>query len=494
MKNIVVVEDPRDWSLPSSDVETVSAQEYLTRPDFAQTKGTRVFNLCRSYRYQTMGYYVSLLAAARGHKPLPSVSTIVDFSLVALHRLAGEEVQELIDRAMAPLQSDRFTLSIYFGRNVAKRYDRLCTRIFRLFPAPLIRCTLAREEGRWRLKSIKPIPLSDIPDEHLDTLRGFAAEFFAGKSMPSAQADLGSSSRFHMAILVNPDEPEAPSDPKAIAKFRRAAEKAGISSEVITKDDYGRIAEFDALFIRETTNVNHHTFRFARRSQAEGLVVIDDPDSILRCSNKVFLAELLTRARIPTPRTVIGHRSNLDSLPDLIGLPCILKQPDSAFSRGVVKVDTREQLAERARALLKESDLFIAQEFMPTEYDWRVGVIDGEPLFACRYHMARKHWQVVHRDEGNGKASWGKTETLPLWSVPPHVVQAALQACAQVGTGLYGVDLKEVNGKCYVMEVNDNPDINAGDEDAFAKDELYGRIIAVFLRRLEKSKEGKSPK
>jgi glutathione synthase/RimK-type ligase-like ATP-grasp enzyme len=58
--------------------------------------------------------------------------------------------------------------------------------------------------------------------------------------------------------------------------------------ELIEKEDYGRLAEFDALFIRETTGVNHHTYRFARRAEAEGLVVVDDPQSILKCTNKVY--------------------------------------------------------------------------------------------------------------------------------------------------------------------------------------------------------------
>ena len=80
----------------------------------------------------------------------------------------------------------------------------------------------------------------------------------------------------------------------------KAAESLAIRPELITRDDYGRLAEFDALFIRETTYVNHHTYRFARRAASEGLVVIDDPVSIVRCTNKVYLAELLQRYRIPS--------------------------------------------------------------------------------------------------------------------------------------------------------------------------------------------------
>ena len=61
----------------------------------------------------------------------------------------------------------------------------------------------------------------------------------------------------------------------------------GFNCEFITKNDINRIAEFDGLFIRETTAVNHHTFRFAQRAISEGLVVMDDPDSILKCTYKV---------------------------------------------------------------------------------------------------------------------------------------------------------------------------------------------------------------
>ena len=76
-------------------------------------------------------------------------------------------------------------------------------------------------------------------------------------------------------------------------KFIKAANQKGIQANLITKDDYSTLSSYDALFIRETTAVNHHTFRFAQRAKAEGLVVVDDPESIIKCSNKVYLAELL---------------------------------------------------------------------------------------------------------------------------------------------------------------------------------------------------------
>ena len=80
---------------------------------------------------------------------------------------------------------------------------------------------------------------------------------------------------FDLAILVDPDEKLPPSDARALTLITRALAKQEIHAELIRKDDFKRLNAFDALFIRETTSVMHHTYRFARRAEAEGLVVID---------------------------------------------------------------------------------------------------------------------------------------------------------------------------------------------------------------------------
>ena len=83
---------------------------------------------------------------------------------------------------------------------------------------------------------------------------------------------------------------------------------------------------------------------------------------------------------------------------------------------------------------------------------------------------------------------YGKIETLPIELVPKKVVRTALKAANLIGNGLYGVDVKEVNRKCYLIEVNENPNIDVGVEDGMLKDDLYLRIMEVFLRRLEAKK------
>ena len=52
---------------------------------------------------------------------------------------------------------------------------------------------------------------------------------------------------------------------------------------------------------------------------------------------------------------------------------------------------------------------------------------------------------------------------------PREVLRLALQAANPIGDGLYGVDIKTVNGRHVLIEVNDNPNIDRGVEDEDAR-------------------------
>jgi glutathione synthase/RimK-type ligase-like ATP-grasp enzyme len=169
----------------------------------------------------------------------------------------------------------------------------------------------------------------------------------------------------------------------------------------------------------------------------------------------------------------------------------VVKQPDSAFSRGVHKVKNEEELQGILDGLFEQSDLIIGQEFLPSEYDWRIGVLDKEPLYACRYYMAKDHWQIVNYQAEKDTELWGRTETLPLDQVPRKVVETAVAAASLIGDGLYGVDLKEYGSRVYVIEINDNPNIDSGIEDLVLKEELYHKIMAAFMKRLKKERSEK---
>lgn len=484
MRNLIIVDDINKITFSIENAEFMSSKTYLTEYPATKRETARIYNLCKSYKYQSAGYYVSLLALARGHKVLPNITTIQDLKSQSMLKFCNDKLKNDIEKSLKKIKADSFVLSIYFGKNIAKQHNRLCKKIFDIFRAPLLRSTLIRTKNSWKITSIKVIDLDDIPPYHVEFFQESARQYFQQKRFKEPYQD---KSIYDLGILVNPEEENPPSDAEAIDNFINAAESLGFYVDLLTKDDFSRITEYDALFIRETTAVNHHTYKFARQAFAEGLVVIDDPESIIKCTNKVYIAELLNKAKIPTPKTLVINKSNIELIEEQLGFPCVLKQPDGSFSHGVVKIDNKKMLQRHLSNYFKNSELIIAQEFMRTDFDWRIGILDKQIIYACKYYMAEDHWQIYNWDAVN-KCSYGGYEAIDIKKVPEIVLNAALKSANLIGNGFYGVDVKETDNRAYVIEINDNPSIEAGVEDAFLGKELYLKIMQTILQRIQAKK------
>ena len=160
---------------------------------------------------------------------------------------------------------------------------------------------------------------------------------------------------------------------------------------------------------------------------------------------------------------------------------------------GRIDVPNEAELREKSVELFESSTVLLAQEFVYTDYDWRVGMLNGQPIYAARYFMSKGHWQIYKHGSG-GKVSSGKADTFLVEDVPKEVLEVASKAAGLIGNGLYGVDLKQVGDRVLVIEVNDNPSVDHGYEDAALGKELYRVIMAEFLRRLELRVQGGTPK
>jgi glutathione synthase/RimK-type ligase-like ATP-grasp enzyme len=490
-EHLLLVENESDWKPGFPRLPVVTARDYLASGELAAKKDLRVINLCRSYRYLSVGYYCSLLAEARGHKVIPTVRTIQDLSSREIYSLDTEELDALAQRLLARRKGSALTptayeLTLCFGLCDVPSLETLARKIFETFRCPVLRVEF-RLHGTWRIGAIKALPLSAATTEENGPFFT-ALESYLSKGWRRRRAR--QAYRYDLAMLHDPAEELPPSNKRALAQFVRAGKALGVNVEPIQRKDYSRLAEYDALFIRETTRIGHHTFRFAKKADSEGMVVIDDPDSILRCTNKVYLAELLAAHKVPRPKTLVLRKEGLLEAESGIGYPVVLKIPEGSFSRGVFKAQDRSELTRIAGRLLKESDLILAQEYLYTPFDWRIGILGGRPFFACKYLMSRDHWQIV-KYQSDGRHEEGGFETLAVAEAPRSVVRMALKAADLIGDGLYGVDLKETPEGPVVIEVNDNPSLDAGVEDRVLGEGLYRQVIGEFLQRLDRRRAGR---
>ncbi|RUO36147.1 RimK family alpha-L-glutamate ligase [Aliidiomarina shirensis] len=481
---LIIIDDIADWQPYHPSQSIISAADYIQQA--GKHRGP-IINLCGDLSYLSTGYYVSLLAEARSQRALPSVSAINDLANLSHYQLFLNDNTKILNRFVAQHQPENpkhVRLLLCFGRTAYPELEDLARHTFEAYPCPLLEVEFSFE-GRWHLNAIRNRALSDLNDDE-QTLFGESLEYFSKRVWRKARSR--KEYRYDLAILHDPNERIPTSDKKALQKFIRAARENDIDAELITAADFNRLLEFDALFIRETTRINHYTYHFAKKAEANGLVVIDHPDSILRCANKVFLNEMLEKNKIPRPRTellVMGNNIDYRAIGERFGYPVVLKIPDGSFSIGVEKARDDEEFQKVAEGLFKTSTILLVQEFLPTDFDWRIGVINNRAIYACKYLMARNHWQIYNHSSETSRGKSGGFEYFGVHQVPKEVVKIALQATRLVGDGLYGVDIKETANGPVIIEINDNPSIDSGVEDGYLGDELYRIIMDDFLRRIE---------
>ncbi len=472
---LFIVDD--EFPFAETSLKTIRFEDYLRDyPKLGESK-TRIINLCDTERYLSKGYYCSLLAEARRHQVLPSIKVI---------NALRTESSLWIGQPALGKDAGNHTAGqphiVCIGETADSRYKKLASRVFQEYPAPLLEMTLIPELSGMRIH-VRRRSLSDLAQQQL-TFCQEVLEEYSRKSWRKPGA--GKKYRWDLAMLLDPNEGVPPSNKAAVSRFIKAGEKLGIRIQPAAASELRDLNQFDGLFIRETTAIDHHTYRLACKAEELGLVVIDDPDSILRCCNKVYLHDAFNYQKVQSLKTLFISDADdpaLNHLENTFGYPLVLKMPESSFSKGVFKAESRSELKAILTELLTESALVLAQEYLFTEYDWRVGILNGRALYACRYYMARNHWQIYNHD--SKRFFSGGFDTLPTFELPMNVLNAALKAAAVVGCGLYGIDIKETDGHAYVLEVNDNPSIDHGVEDRYLGEELYMQIMSEFLRRLE---------
>ena len=515
-KPIVVVTE-------KADVAGLQERHVLTADEYLDGSGSNpdvtVINLCRCTTYGTKGYYVSLLADARAQHVLPTVQTLaglaepyarfralqeagaptIDAAEMVVRKRALESHESTVqtmaqsagffpiplvrceDEGYAPAESDRVVETlIYLGTCADARFQRAARAVFSEWPAPLLRMQLVNEQGQWKITQIAAASPHELSaTERAELIKELSNDRHVLRSVHTRHESV----RASIAVLVDTSNPFSPSSPETIDRLERVAARMNVHIARIGMADLRRLPEYDALFVRSHTGVTHPAFQFSLRAESLGMPVVDATRSTIRCTNKVFLEELLKREHVPTPRTqIIAANTEWQQVEEL-GLPFVLKLPDGDFSAAVHKINTREDYERHASQMFRASPLLIAQEWLPTEYDWRIGVLGGRLLFAAKYHMARGHWQI--RTVEKGTERYGRVEAIPRANAPIELVDLALRAARLVGNGFYGVDIKETQTGSVVIEVNDNPNLDVGYEDTADGDLIYEDIVRYFLEQVE---------
>src|SRR5262249_36196140 len=149
------------------------------------------------------------------------------------------------------------------------------------------------------------------------------------------------------------------------------------------------LSEFDVVFLRNNPNVAatepgdrfNPALDFGRRLKRNSVMVVNDPDGLLRAGSKMYLAGFPEEIR---PRTLISRRVDKikEVLRELDG-PAIIK-PLAGFGGQNVFYLRRGQVSNLHQMIgaVRKDGYVIAQEYLPevSRGDKRVLLLAGEPI------------------------------------------------------------------------------------------------------------------
>ena len=181
---------------------------------------------------------------------------------------------------------------------------------------------------------------------------------------------------------------------------------------------------------------------------ALGARVLNTPEVIEICGNKLATNAALARARVPTPRTGVAFGTeSAVNLAERFGYPVVLKPTVGSWGRMVSKLndqDALEAVLEHKETLGgPQHKVFYLQEFVRKPgRDIRAFVVGGEVVAAI--YRTSEHW-VTNTARG------AVASNCPLYG---ELVQTALSAAQAVGGGVLAVDVLESERGLLVNEVN----------------------------------------
>jgi len=169
-----------------------------------------------------------------------------------------------------------------------------------------------------------------------------------------------------------------------LMRFRDVAESLGHRSYFIFPVELKKIAKLDALLIRSRTDPLNVSYVAARMAVMHGIPVIDNPEAIRICSDKVNMYLHLMRANVPIPRTSFwpARRSLLRTQ----GRTSTSLEPgraqgaiDQLFQSGQEGAPGGGFI-QTARAYLKMADELVVQEYIESEETGASGAERQVPL------------------------------------------------------------------------------------------------------------------
>lgn len=210
------------------------------------------------------------------------------------------------------------------------------------------------------------------------------------------------------------------------------------------------VDDLDAVIPRIGASNTYFGSSLVRHLNSMGVFSAVEAEPILQSRNKWTCFQILSKANVPIPQTVLGNAYDAENMLEQFGTPpVIIKLLQGTHGQGVILAETYASALSTIETLKAAKVRFIVQEFIAESKgaDLRVIVVDGTVVASMkRQSRAGDFRSNLHRG--------GTAEVITLDSREESI---ALRAAKALRLGVCGVDILQTKNGPMVLEVNSTP-------------------------------------
>lgn len=227
-----------------------------------------------------------------------------------------------------------------------------------------------------------------------------------------------------------------------------------------------KLEGYDAIIPRISNNMTRYGCAIVRQFEMQGLWTLSSSIAITRARDKLRAAQILTKAGVDTPKTLVSRNSaDIDDLIEQIGLPVIIKLASGTHGNGVVLAESKKAAKSVLQAFYiynEDGTNIILQEFIEESAgaDIRAFVVGSKVVASMKRQSVSDDFRSNLHKGGEGSAI----------KLTDEEKKVAVQAAKAMGLHVAGVDLMRSNRGPLVLEVNASP--------GFGIEKVTGRNVA----------------
>lgn len=213
------------------------------------------------------------------------------------------------------------------------------------------------------------------------------------------------------------------------------------------------VSKPDLIIPRCGAETAYFTLAVLRHFERQGVAIVNGPVAIESVADKLHTLQILSRAGLPVPKTILGKFPvDVGLVERELGFPVVVKKLKGTRGNGVVLCQDRAQFDDLANLLdgANSGADFLFQQYIKASHgrDVRLLVIDGKIVAS----MERR------ATDGGFKSNISLGGAALPYDPPPEMAALAIRVAHELDLDVAGIDiLFDADGGYRVCEANSSP-------------------------------------